>query len=344
MNKTSEVTRVAFIGCGGICGPHLRAMKKRTSELVVVFCDPDEARAKDRAAQYGVGEPEIASDYKEVLKRPDIDAVHILTPHHLHVQMIKDALDAGKYVFCEKPMAISKNDARSLYHYPGIERLGFVFQNRYNPSTIECRRLVQSGELGKVLGLKGEVCWNRGKAYYESDDWRGRWATEGGGSLINQAIHTIDLMYYINGPIKQVKGTISRDLNAPFNEVDDNSHAVFKFANGATGLFHASNDYIEDFPPTIVFSMDSGCRLELRGNSLWKTCGDVVEVLVEAAPVDNGGKACYGNSHEIIIDDFYRYLRAGKPFWLDVNESYQSLWAVLSIYESSLTNRWVDYQ
>ncbi|PXX56840.1 putative dehydrogenase [Hungatella effluvii] len=337
-----EEVRVALIGCGGICGPHLRAMKKRQEERVTVFCDVDEERARRRSQEYGVGIPDIMTDYRKVLERPDIDAVHILTPHFLHPQMIREALAAGKYVLCEKPMAVTKADARILAETEADARLGFVFQNRYNPATRECVRMVRSGEMGKILGLKADVCWKRDKNYYSDGDWRGTWEMEGGGSLINQAVHTIDLMYCLCGPFSRVKGSISRELNADFIEVEDNSHAVFQFKNGCTGLLHTSNNNVEDYPPTIVITMEKG-RLELRGNSLWRTTGDDVEILIKAAPVTNGAKAVYGNSHEALIADFYGCMREQKPFWLNAREAYPSIWAVLSIYESSLSGRWVNY-
>ena len=340
--KMEKEINVAFIGCGGICGPHLRSMKRIEGVKVKVFCDPDTARARTRAGEYGIGEPETETDYKAVLKREDIDSVHILTPHHMHVPMIREALAAGKHVICEKPLAIVKKDARDLMEETEGMPLGLVFQNRYNPATKEALRIIRSGEMGRIIGMKADVCWNRGKAYYDSDRWRGLWEESGGGSLINQAIHTIDLMHYLGGPFASVKGSITRDINAEFAQVEDNSHAVFKFQNGMIGLIHTSNDFVDDFPTLLFIKMEKG-MLELRGNSLWRMDGDRMEVLVKAQAVDNGGKAVYGNSHEAMLRDFYDSMRKKQHFWLDAKEAYPAIWAVLSIYESSLTGRWVDF-
>ncbi|MDR1060689.1 MAG: Gfo/Idh/MocA family oxidoreductase [Clostridiales bacterium] len=341
-NEKSAIN-VAVIGCGGISNVHMRALGSVPYAKVVALCDVQKDRALSHMEKYGCAGAVAYGDYREAIAREDVDLVDIVTPHSAHARMAIDALNAGKYVLCEKPMATRKEDALAMIAADARRRLGIVFQNRYNQSARECKRLIESGALGKVRAVKANVTWHRGEDYYASDAWRGTWSQEGGGTLINQSIHTIDLLYCLCGPFHSIKGAISRDLLADAIEVEDNAHAVIKFESGVVGLLHASNNYGADDPPRITIHCEKGV-LELFGDTLWRVDGDDVEVLVRRKPVTTGAKAVYGNSHETLIADFCACARSGGSFWLDGREGYHAIWAVLSIYESSLSNRWVRYE
>lgn len=338
MNRT---IKTGFIGCGGIIGSHLQAIRDLTGIAIVAFCDVDRGRAERCAKEYGAGD--VYTDYRAMLSRGDLDAVHIVTPHHLHARMSLDALGAGLFVLCEKPMAITLGDARALIDADCGGKLCVVFQTRLNPATVEAKRLIASGELGAFLTARAMVAWSRDQEYYAAGEWRGRWATAGGGSLINQAIHTIDLMQYLCGPFAAIKGSVSTDLLTGVVEVEDNTHAVIRFAGGQTGLLYTSNNFGITELPQIVMVFENG-TLTLQGTLLTLARGERVSVLYNERMHENGGKPCYGSGHAPLIAKFYDSVRGGAPMEVSGQDGYPALWAVLGIYESSRTGKWVEYK
>lgn len=146
-----------------------------------------------------------------MLDNPEIDVVHICLPHYLHAQVAIEAMEHGKHVLCEKPMALDPADAEKMIEVRDRtgRTLGICFQNRYNDSSRYMRSLMDSGRMGKVLGARGAVFWNRNPEYYTESDWRGTLDKEGGSALENQAIHTFDLMQWLTVPIKTVEASCS---------------------------------------------------------------------------------------------------------------------------------------
>ena len=183
--------RVALVGCGSISGNHLGGILA-AGQTVCALCDIDPAQAKKKAEKFGLTEAEIYTDYTEMLDCEKPDAVHICTPHYLHAPMIIEALGRNIHVLCEKPLCISIEQLEKIREAAGISsaQLGVCHQNRWKPSMKELRRLAQVG----VKGAFGSVVWNRDEDYYKSGAWRGSWAEEGGGVMINQALHTLDLL------------------------------------------------------------------------------------------------------------------------------------------------------
>lgn len=336
-----RIIKTGFIGCGGISATHLRSVQKIPGVEIVAFCDNVPERAERRAQEYGSGK--VYTDYREMLAQEELDAVHIQTPHYLHAEMTIAALEAGLYVLCEKPMAIHIEDARAVLNADKDHKLGMVFQNRYNPATVMAKRMLDSGELGAFKTVRATVAWSRDAQYYAADEWRGTWAEEGGGTLINQSIHTVDLVYYLCGAFAKIKGSISTDLLQGAIEVEDNSHAVIQFAGGQLGLLHTSNNFgFTELPQILIYCEDG--LLTMQGDMLTLTKDRKITVLYDQQSEDNGSKACYGNSHDIQIAAFYDNIRQGTPIWLDGREGYPAVWAVLGIYESSRTDKWVEFR
>lgn len=209
--------RTALIGCGGISKVHLDALSHMDNVELVSVADVKEDRAKARAEQYGCA---YTTDWTEYVSRDDIDVVHICTPHYLHAPMAIALLDSGKRVLTEKPMASEVADAEEMIrHSDG--RLAVVFQNRYNEASQFIRQSIADGRYGKLLSMRAAVNWHRTPEYYTESGWRGFYKTEGGGVLINQAIHTLDLMLYFAGKPASVRGHVSTDLLYDTIEVED---------------------------------------------------------------------------------------------------------------------------
>ena len=196
--------RLAIIGCGAIFPTHAVSVAKSERCELVAVCDKIKEKADAAAKKYSCAS---YTDYNEMLECEDIDAVHICLPHFLHSTVAVECMKRKKHVLTEKPMDISVERAQLMIDTAKSEGvvLGCIFQNRYNAGTQLVRKMFLSGELGKVLGAKCFVTWRRTGAYYTQSDWKGKWDKEGGGVIIDQAIHTLDAMrYIINSPITEV--------------------------------------------------------------------------------------------------------------------------------------------
>lgn len=332
---------IAIIGCGSISSVHLKAVSETSDVRLLAVVDINEALARKTAEAYGC---DYYTDYREMLRRSDIDVVHICTGHYLHSPMAIDALAAGKHVLTEKPMAETKAAAQAMLEaakaHPNLQ-LGVIFQNRYNPASVLMKQYVASGELGKLLCLKGLVTWFRGPGYYATE-WKGKWATEGGGVLINQAIHTLDLIQWLGGDVASIKGSISTDALEGVIEVEDSAHAHLRFENGVTAVFYATNAYGANSPVEVEMLFEQG-RLWMRGDTLYLEKDGRQTVISEPAVNDLGVKSYWGVSHGVQIRDFYEHVRAQRPYELDGPEGYKAFRLVMDIYESSRTGQRIIY-
>ena len=196
--------------------------------------------------------------------------MHICLPHYLHAPVAIEALSLGKNVLTEKPMAIMTADARAMIAAAeqSAGRLGVVFQNRYNPAVQQARSLIMSGEMGAFLGMKAQVAWNRTPPYYTESGWRGSKTTEGAGVLINQSIHTLDLLSYLGGPIEKVRASAFTGLLEGVIEVEDNAMAVAVYEGGQRAVIHATNNNVTDAPVEVDIYMEKGA-LKLFGPKLY---------------------------------------------------------------------------
>jgi len=183
--------RVGIIGCGSISAVHAQVIQDLEDTTLVACADILPDRAKAMSEQYNCAAYE---DYRRMLDEAGLDAVHICTPHCLHPEMVREAADRGIAAFTEKPPAIDREGWDLVKASANRVPVGICFQNRYNPNVLASRKLVESGQYGALRGIRAFVTWNRTREYYAAADWKGRWATEGGGALINQAIHTLDLV------------------------------------------------------------------------------------------------------------------------------------------------------
>lgn len=334
--------RVGLIGCGGISGAHIPVLMAMENVEITAVADIRPERAQAAAEKTGA---RIAPSWQDLLNSEDVDVVHILTPHYLHAPMAIAALKAGKHVLTEKPMASELADAQAMIRESqvnGAPTLGVIFQNRYNPASVELKRIVDSGEFGKVTGMRASVCWHREAPYYTESGWRGAWSTEGGGSLINQSIHTLDLLSYIGGPITRVKAKISTDRLSDVIEVEDNAHAVFDYANGARGVLHTTNNYAYDAPVFIECMMESAV-FQIIGDHLFRVVDGIPTLYLNGAkPSTVSEKAYWGSGHPAQIQHYYECLERGEKFPIDGVSAYPALALVKGIYRSSETNEWVS--
>ena len=192
------MSTAAIIGCGDVSHVHVEAIEAVEEIELVAVCDTDPAALAAAVERYGV--PGFA-DHRALLAQMRPDVAHVCTPHHQHASVALDLLDAGVHVLVEKPLAHTCAEAERLVEAAerSDTRMGVCFQNRYNATAQAARELLDSGEVGSVLGVAATVMWTRTPDYYRAKPWRGRWETAGGGLLINQAIHTLDLVQWLGG-------------------------------------------------------------------------------------------------------------------------------------------------
>src|SRR6478609_4807260 len=194
------MVRAAVIGCGDISVVHTAAIAEAPDAELVAVCDRDPDRLANATDAYGV--PGFA-DHNTMLDQVRPDVVHICTSHDQHVPVAIDCLARGVHVIMEKPLAHTLADGERLVAAAeqSQAKIAVCFQNRYNTTAAAMHQRLSTGELGRVLGAAATVCWHRTPDYYRSRPWRGTWAGSGGGVLMNQAIHTIDLLQWLLGDV-----------------------------------------------------------------------------------------------------------------------------------------------
>ena len=233
--------RVGIIGCGKIAINHVMALQGITGVTVVGVCDVDVDRARQFADEYGI--PEATAD-TDSLFALSLDAVTVCTPHPVHEAGVLAAARARVHVLCEKPIAVTLDEADRMIaatRAAGIH-FGVLFQRRFWPSAQRISAAIDSGQLCQPIVSSCILRFNR-EAEYESEPWRGRWNTEGGGALINQTIHFIDHMLWFMGPAVRVTGKIATLAHSNFIEVEDTAVATVEFASGALAVIQASSTF-----------------------------------------------------------------------------------------------------
>ncbi len=227
--------RFGIVGCGVISKTHANVISRLSNDAeLVAVCDIIEERAKALAQNYNV--PKYYTDYEKMLQDPDIDVISICTPSGMHADMAVMAAQAKKHVIVEKPMDITleKADAIIKAEEENGVVISVISQHRYDDGPALVKKLMTEGKFGKIALATSYTKWYRSQEYYDSGDWRGTWALDGGGALMNQSIHYIDLIQWIVGPVVEISAYCATRAHVRI-EVEDAAVASVKFANGAIG-------------------------------------------------------------------------------------------------------------
>ena len=331
--------RVAIIGCGAIFPMHATSIKICEYTELVAVCDIIEERALKEAVSFNC---RAYTDFEKMIEVEKPDAVHICLPHYLHSSVAIYCLERGINVLTEKPMAISFEEASLMISAAEKSRaaLGCILQNRFNHGNLFLKKVFDEGGLGKILGAKCFVTWNRDDEYYASSPWRASIKESGGGVIINQAIHTIDAMtYLLNSEAVRVDATIANRGRVKM-EVEDTAEGVIEFKNGVLASFHAINYYSSNSPAFVEFDCEKG-RATLVSDTATVFYNDGRrETSTDAGvEVDYGDKKDYwGMSHIKQITDFYKALAGEKEMYVGLKSALESHKIVFAIYESGRTN------
>ena len=231
-----EKVRFGLIGCGSIGKVHSRIINKLPNAEIVAISGRNN-KYEDYAEGMGCG---YYSDYKDMLVNPEIDAVTICLPSGIHSEAAIEAAKAGKHVMCEKPMdtTVEKGQAMIEACRENNVKLGIIFQHRFDEPIIYLKKAIEEGKLGKVLGGSAKNIFYRSEEYY-GNSWRGTWEFDGGGALINQSIHYIDLLVHLFGDVKSVSGKCRTLLHKQI-ETEDLGVANIEFENGTIGTIEGT--------------------------------------------------------------------------------------------------------
>ncbi|MDF1575577.1 MAG: Gfo/Idh/MocA family oxidoreductase [Bacteroidales bacterium] len=231
--------KTALAGLGKVTEMHARALVNLKESEFTAVCSRSKEKALAFSARYGV---KAYTDVSEMVAKEQIDVVIICTPHPNHREPTLAAMEAGAHVLIEKPLASSLEDCDAMIEASKAcgKQIGVVCQRRWYPPAMRVRKAIDAGKIGKpVFGTVNMLGW-RDESYYKSDPWRGTWKGEGGGVLVNQAPHQLDMLQWFMGEIEECYGLWS-NLNHPYIEVDDTASAILKFRNGAVANIIVSN-------------------------------------------------------------------------------------------------------
>ena len=330
--------KAAIIGLGTISVVHLDAIASNPEIKLVAVCDVD-AALKSQAPE---GVP-FYTDYKEMVKAEKPDVVHICLPHYLHYPVARDLAEMGVNVFCEKPVALNIAQAEEFAAleaaHPEV-KMGICLQNRMNETTEELKRIIDSGEYGKVTGIRGFVPWYRNPEYYSQKPWRGTWAEAGGGSMINQSLHTLDLMYYLAGDVSRIHAVVGQ-LNDYGIEVEGDVVARMEFANGARGLFFATNNNWTNESVQIRVALEKGV-FHIEDNTLYKINPDSSREVVCKAPRLEGIKFYYGASHTRMVERFRKAVETGGDDYIHVRDAVMVIRLMETIFTSAKEDKLIE--
>jgi UDP-N-acetyl-2-amino-2-deoxyglucuronate dehydrogenase len=335
--------QVGIIGCGVIAPTHAAAIALDSRAALRWACDQDEAKARDRieAARY-------CQDYRRILDDQRCDLVAVCTQHPRHEQIVLDALAAGKHVICEKPLGVhpasiaTMVDAARQAETRGQFCAG-IFQHRFQPQIRRLQQALAQGDFGRIRDVTMSFTCSRDQAYYASADWRGSWQGEGGGVMINQAIHTLDLALWLSGQAPQaVQARVSREW-LDCIEVEDQASGTIHCADGVDCHFQVSNSADGGWNSRIVITTSLGRMVIGPDYRLIEIEHPNQALLAELqatdamrpADVQLPGKACYGPHHALQYQDFFSAIQAKRRPQVDFAQAAIVNQVVLACYHST---------
>lgn len=327
-----------IIGCGRVAPRHAQSLVELQQAELKVVCDVVPSRADHFHNEYGA---EACTDYHKLLERKDIDVVNICTPSGLHAQMTIEALQAGKHVIVEKPMAMTLTDADQMIETAQKtgKKLCVILQNRFNPPMVDLAKAIREERLGKLLLGNATVRWYRPQEYYE-DEWHGRRDMDG-GALMNQSIHHIDALQWLMGSevesIFAFTGTLAHRM-----ESEDAGVAVLRFKNGALANVEGSTiTYPQNLEGSVTIFGERG-SVKVGGTALnrkifWKIDGELEREKEMLTREQLDPPSVYGFSHKAVIADMIDAIHANRDPQTNGCEARKSVALVLGMYESAAT-------
>ena len=328
----------AIIGTGFIAAQHANAIKENPNATLVAVCDMNKERAAAFAADEGI--EKVFTDYNVLLQDPDIHAVSICTPSGTHGAISTAAANAGKHILCEKPIETKAEKINALI--AAVEannvKMECVYQRRYDPVCLKVKAALDSGIFGKVLMASAYLKYFRSVDYYKSSAWRATWEFDGGGCLMNQGIHGIDLISWLMGGVKKVNAITRTQLHSI--EVEDAAVAAVEYSNGAIGIIEGSTCA----NPAQITRFEIYCEKGSiifgdQGISQWYLDGQhISEEVTVASDVlgnDDPSAGMANNSHGPLVDELVDSILNDREPAHGPREARKAVDTILAIYQSS---------
>jgi predicted dehydrogenase len=336
---------VGFIGGGGITDTHMRAARSVPGVQLAAVFGANREKTASLAREHGV---QAYDDVERFLQHRPMDMVAIGSPSGLHGEQGIAAARHQLHVLVEKPLEVTTARADELIaaaDAAGVT-LGVFFQDRLRPAVRDMKRIVERGLLGSPVMISGRVKWYRPPEYYSGSRWRGTPALDGGGALINQAIHTLDLMLHLFGPVTRVYGAAATRLHRI--EVEDTLAAVLEFESGALGTIEAGTSIYPGYERrlemtgsegTLVLEHDRLAAVDLRSKpaDLDRSATRADTTASASSPIVSDASA-----HARVIEDFVSAIASGRRPACDGREGRRSVAVVEAVYASARSHRAVE--
>ncbi|GGD50250.1 Gfo/Idh/MocA family protein [Paenibacillus nasutitermitis] len=331
MIEAESPVRFGIIGCGIIADVHAKGIRDTEEAVLTAVYDHAEEVAERFAAQYSAA---VCSTLEELLARDDVDVVCICTPSGLHADQTVMAARAGKHIIVEKPMAIRLEDIDRMLDacVKGRVMLSTVFPRRMSPQAQYAKKMIEDGRLGRLSLCSAYVKLYRDQAYYDSAGWRGTWAMDGGGAMMNQGIHTVDLLQWLAGKVESLHGRSKAVLRSI--EVEDTAVSLLQYRSGAMGTLEI----------TTTAYKGRGQRLEIHGErgTLIIEEDDIVFLEIDgenvSLPVFEPFRVI-PDGHRMQIRDMALAVREKREPMVPGREGRHSLEIILGTYKSSREQR-----
>ena len=339
MAKDLMKLKVGIIGCGRISVRHFSSAETLPNAEVVACCDIVKQRADQMAEKHNV---KAYYSYQEMLENEKLDVVHICLPHNLHTVVAEYAFSKGVHVLTEKPMAIDYESAENAVNKAQENGVlyGVIFQCRYNDSAVKVKEVISSGKLGKILSARSTLTWARPDDYYSSSNWKGTWEYEGGGVVIDQAIHSIDLVnWLVNDEIESVSVSMA-NRNHKSVKVEDSAEGLISYKNGVKYGFYCMNNYACDEPIEIRLYCEKGKVVFNYDDAyIYYNDGEVEEVHQKGnVSVNDGGKEYWGYRHIRQIEQFYKACLGQEELEISGKEALKTHKLICEIYKKGKEN------
>ncbi len=348
MPSISRRLKTGIVGCGNIAPAHAQALATLPQSEFWACCDTDAARVNALAATYSV--PNVLTDLDAFLAS-GVEAVMVCTPHKSHEAIVTRAAEAGVHVLCEKPVAVELDQADHMIAAAGAAGItfGVVFMRRFWPASQRIHQAIASGQIGiPTMGMCQSLLW-RPESYFAQADWRGTWTGEGGGVLMNQAVHAIDLLQWFMGPVTEVYGKYATLVHGDYIDVEDTVSATLTFASGGLGIVQAITTADPPFGYRVSVHGSKGASLsvwespegEQGFNDIW-TLDPTGEQRAQWE-TEERGKPGFPGFHTLQIEDFLQAIIEEREPAVTGAEARKSLAIIQAIYESSRSGQPVKF-
>ena len=326
--------RIGIIGCGRVAVMHLVSLTLLPETDIVACCDIKKDRAKETAEKYGA---KAYTSYEEMFEKEQLDAVHICLPHYLHSKVACYAFEKGVHVLTEKPMDVNLASAEEAVKTAKAKNVlfGVIFQCRYNNAAQLVKNAVDGGKLGKIISARSTLTWTRPDEYYAESDWKGTWDKEGGGVVIDQAIHSIDLVnWLVNSDVASISCSMA-NRGHKIVDVEDSAEGLITYKNGVKYGFYCMNNYGCDEPIEIRLYCEKG-KVVFGYDDAYIDYADGTHE--EAHQDENtteyeGGKDYWGFQHVRQIRQFYNAVLGKETLEISGEEALKTHRLIMEIYK-----------